>query len=78
MEEIEKKDQEKKMEREKKRLEEIAKKNMEKEQKEKGKQKDKDKGISPDSFMKDFILISTNQKEIKGGLPYFSICFMQD
>ena len=69
LEEIEKKNMEEKMEREKKRLEEIAKKNMEKELKEKEKQKDKDKGITPDSFIKDFILISTNQKEIKGGLP---------
>ena len=68
LEEIEKKNLEEKIRKEKKRLEEIAKK-MEKEKKEKNKKNSKDKGISPDTFIKDFILISSTQKEIKGGMP---------
>ena len=59
---------EEKIRKEKKRMEEIAKK-MEKEKKEKNKKNSKEKGISPDTFIKDFILISSTQKEIKGGMP---------
>lgn len=65
LEEIEKKDKEKKMEKERKRIEELLKKNQDKNKKNKDSE---EKGLNPDSFIKEFISISSLQKEIKSGI----------
>ena len=69
LEEIAKKNLEEKMERERIKMEEIAKKNKETYKKSKKKGDSDDKGINPDSFIKEFVSISSNQKEIKGAKP---------
>ena len=66
LEEIERKNWEEKKEKEKKRLEEIAKKQDEKNKKSKNKDKS-EQGLNPDLFIKQFISVSSNQKEIKPG-----------
>ena len=68
MEEIDKKNLEKKIEKERQRLEELAKKN-EKNKKGKNKGDSNDKGLNPELFIKEFISISSNMKEIKAGSP---------
>ena len=63
LEEINMKNIEERKERERKKMEEIASRN-------KGKKNSKDEnenGLNPDLFIKEFIPISSNQKEIKGG-----------
>ena len=69
LEEIAKKNLEEKMERERIKMEEIAKKNKETYKKSKKKGDSDDKGINPDSFIQEFVSISSNQKEIKGAKP---------
>ena len=68
LEEIEKKNLEEKREKERKRLEEIAKRNKDNNKKSKDKNNE-DNILNPDLFIKEFISISTNQKEIKAGSP---------
>ena len=68
LEEIDKKNMEKKMEKERKKMEEIAKRNGDGKKKSKNKN-DSDDKMNPDLFIKEFISIFTNQKEIKGGSP---------
>jgi len=68
LEEIEKKNMEEKKEKERKRMEEMAKRNADKNKKSKDKNNE-DNNMNPDLFIKEFISISTNQKEIKAGSP---------
>ena len=64
LEEINIKNLEEKRERERKRMEEIASKNK---GKKKSKNDENENGLNPDLFIKEFIPISSNQKEIKAG-----------
>lgn len=64
LEEINIKNLEEKRERERKRMEEIASKNK---GKKKSKKDENENGLNPDLFIKEFIPISSNQKEIKAG-----------
>ena len=64
LEEINKRIMEEKLEKERKLLEEIAKKNK---FQQKSKNKDDENGLNPDSLIKEFISISSIQKEIKPG-----------
>ena len=67
LEEMEKKNLEKRMEKERKKREEIFKRMGDNNKKTKNKNDSANKIINPDLFIKEFLSVSTNQKEIKGG-----------